>query len=110
MISNGVSLANESLPTGKIRERFEKVSKDGRIALMPFLMAGDPNLDTSAKLLLRLQESGADIIELGIPYSDPLADGPVIQESASRALDSGTTPTKVLQMLSDIKSRLKFHR
>ena len=61
---------------------------------MPFLMAGDPNLETTRATLLALQDSGADLIELGIPYSDPLADGPVIQAAASRALSAGTTPDK----------------
>ncbi len=71
-------------------------------------MAGDPDLATTAELLLRLQDSGADIIELGIPYSDPLADGPVIQAAASRALKAGTTPKKVLDMLSSLKGRLSI--
>ncbi len=71
-------------------------------------MAGDPDLTTSASILLRLQEEGADIIELGIPYSDPLADGPVIQAAASRALHSGTTPSKVLEMLSSLRGDLSI--
>ena len=73
---------------------------------MPFLMAGDPDLDTTAKILLELQASGADMIELGIPYSDPLADGPIIQLAASRALSSGTSPAKVFNMLWDLRSEL----
>ncbi len=85
---------------------FEQSKKEGRIALMPFIMAGDPDLNTSAQILLRLQEKGADVIELGIPYSDPLADGPVIQLAASRALSSMTTPKAVLDMLSNIKNKL----
>ncbi len=75
---------------------------------MPFLMAGDPSLRTTSEILLKLQEKGADIIELGIPYSDPLADGPVIQLAASRALSSGTSPSNVLKMLSDIRNRLSI--
>ncbi len=89
-----------------ISVRFKKARNEGRIALMPFLMAGDPDLETSAEVLLELQESGADIIELGIPYSDPLADGPVIQAAAARALNAGTTPTRVFQMLADLRGRL----
>ncbi len=85
---------------------FESVRAQGRIALMPFFMAGDPDLSTSAKILLSLQESGADIIELGIPYSDPLADGPVIQASAARALKSGTTPSSVLEMLNNLREKI----
>jgi tryptophan synthase alpha chain len=73
---------------------------------MPFLMAGDPDLDTTRSALLALQDAGADLIELGIPYSDPLADGPVIQAAASRALAAGTTPGGVLSMLADLHGAL----
>jgi len=73
---------------------------------MPFLMAGDPDTATTAATLLALQEAGADLIELGIPYSDPLADGPVIQASAGRALAAGTTPGGVLAMLAELGPRL----
>ena len=74
---------------------------------MPFLMAGDPTLEVTSKILLELQEKGADFIELGIPYSDPLADGPIIQLAASRALKSGTTLTQVLDLLKTLKGKLK---
>ena len=87
---------------------FNERKKEGRIALMPFLMAGDPDLKTSSEILLRLQEEGADMIELAIPYSDPLADGPVIQASATRALKGGTTPLKVLEMLSLLRGQLSI--
>ncbi len=96
------------MPKSIIGESFKKLKEEQRIALMPFLMAGDPDLATSAQLLLKLQEKGADIIELGIPYSDPLADGPVIQEAAARALLAGATPNKVFEMLSSIKSELSI--
>ena len=76
------------------------------MALMPFLMAGDPDLSTTAEVLLSLQAQGADMVELGIPYSDPLADGPVIQASAYRALSAGTTPDRVLAMLAGLKGQL----
>ena len=75
---------------------------------MPFLMAGDPTLELTSEILLTLQDQGADLIELGIPYSDPLADGPIIQLAASRALKGGTSPLKVLSLLSNIKSKLKI--
>ena len=73
---------------------------------MPFLMAGDPDLETTAKILLELQANGADMIELGIPYSDPLADGPIIQLAASRALSAGTSPDRVFKMLSELRDQL----
>jgi len=75
---------------------------------MPFLMAGDPDLETTAKILLELQANGADMIELGIPYSDPLADGPIIQLAASRALSAGTSPDRVFKMLSELREQLKI--
>lgn len=89
-----------------IAARFASLREQGRMALMPFLMAGDPDLSTTAEVLLSLQAQGADMVELGIPYSDPLADGPVIQASAYRALSSGTTPDRVLDMLAGLKGQL----
>jgi tryptophan synthase alpha chain len=89
-----------------IQQRFEALRQQQRCALMPFLMAGDPDLETTAACLLALQAEGADLIELGIPYSDPLADGPVIQAAASRGLAAGTTPAKVLAMLAGLKGQL----
>jgi len=76
--------------------------------LMPFIMAGDPNIEITSEILLKLQENGADLIELGIPYSDPLADGPVIQLAASRALKSGTTSRKVITLLKSLKGKLNI--
>jgi tryptophan synthase alpha chain len=73
---------------------------------MPFLMAGDPDLGQTRAALLALEAAGADLIELGIPYSDPLADGPVIQAAASRALSAATTPGRVLEMLQSLQGEL----
>ena len=89
-----------------IAQRFEQLKQEKRLALMPFLMAGDPDLATTSEVLLSLQNSGADMVELGMPYSDPLADGPVIQAAAARALAAGTTPGKVLEMLTSLKDQL----
>ena len=89
-----------------IQQRFSQLQAEGRCALMPFLMAGDPDLARTRAALLALQAAGADMIELGIPYSDPLADGPVIQAAASRALASATTPGKVLEMLASLRGEL----
>ena len=86
----------------RIAEVFIKTASEQRLALMPFVMAGDPDLQSTADVLLSLQRHGADVVELGIPYSDPLADGPVIQAAAHRALAQNTTPAKVLQMLSGL--------
>ena len=103
MTPSAVSAADSPSP---IAARFAGLQEQGRMALMPFLMAGDPDLSTTSDVLLSLQENGADMVELGIPYSDPLADGPVIQASAYRALSAGTTPGRVLEMLSGLKGKL----
>jgi len=89
-----------------LNNKFSELRKEGKLALMPFLMAGDPSLEVTSEILLNLQDKGADIIELGIPYSDPLADGPIIQLSASRALKSGTSLCKVLDLLKELKGTL----
>jgi tryptophan synthase alpha chain len=90
-----------------IARRFAALKEQGQCALMPFLMAGDPDLASTAATLLALQGAGADLIELGIPYSDPLADGPVIQAAAARALAAGTTPASVLAMLTELQGQLQ---
>ena len=87
---------------------FERLRAEGRCALMPFLTAGDPNLATTRAALLALQKAGADLVELGIPYSDPLADGPVIQAAAGRALAACTTLAGVLELLSSLKGELEL--
>ncbi|MEB3318358.1 MAG: tryptophan synthase subunit alpha [Cyanobacteriota bacterium] len=100
-----------SAPAGQhsaIAERFTSLRQQGSCALMPFLMAGDPDLSTTAATLLALQANGADLIELGIPYSDPLADGPVIQAAASRALAAHTTPADVLAVLASLRGQLSL--
>jgi tryptophan synthase alpha chain len=79
----------------------------GQCALIPFITAGDPDLATTAQALQALDRSGADIIELGVPYSDPLADGPVIQAAATRALEKGTRLDHVLDMLKELTPKLR---
>lgn len=90
-----------------ISHTFESLKKSNTIALIPFITAGDPDLETTAKALQILDNSGADIIELGVPYSDPLADGPVIQAAATRALERGTKLEQVLEMLAGLTPNLK---
>tara|TARA_B100000900_G_scaffold359670_1_gene331313 strand:+ start:135 stop:977 length:843 start_codon:yes stop_codon:yes gene_type:complete len=97
---------NEAL--SKVDEKFYELKKNKKIALMPFIMAGDPNIEITSQIILELQENGADLIELGIPYSDPLADGPIIQLAASRALKSGTTLRKVITLLESLKDKLNI--
>ena len=82
-----------------ISDCFNTLGRNGECALIPFITAGDPDLSTTAAALKVLDTHGADIIELGVPYSDPLADGPVIQAAATRALQRGTKLEQVLEML-----------
>ncbi len=76
-------------------------------AFIPFVTAGDPDLETTEKLLIAMSESGADIIEIGIPFSDPIAEGVVIQEADLRALASGTTTDKIFDMVKRIRPQVK---
>ena len=86
---------------------FERLRRAGRKALIPFIMGGDPDLRVTGPLLLAVQEAGADIIEVGIPFSDPLADGPIIQAASARALARGATPPRVLAAVASVRARLR---
>ena len=86
---------------------FETLRKSHQCALIPFITAGDPDLETTAKALQVLDDNGADAIELGVPYSDPLADGPVIQAAATRALQRGTRLDAVLEMVAKVSPNLR---
>ncbi|BAY78004.1 tryptophan synthase alpha subunit [Nostoc linckia NIES-25] len=86
---------------------FQTLRDRQECALIPFITAGDPNLETTAEALRILDRNGADFIELGVPYSDPLADGPVIQAAATRALQNGTKLEQVLEMLQTVIPSLK---
>ena len=90
-----------------ISDSFQTLRDRQQCALIPFITAGDPNLETTAKALRILDRNGADFIELGVPYSDPLADGPVIQAAATRALQNGTKLEQVLEMLQVVSPNLK---
>ncbi|MDE2059882.1 MAG: tryptophan synthase subunit alpha, partial [candidate division NC10 bacterium] len=83
----------------RIDERFRRLRKSGERALMPYLTAGDPDLDTTRLLILEFEKRGADLIEIGVPFSDPLADGTTIQRASQRALLSGTTLPRILDMI-----------
>ena len=88
----------------RLRATFDRLRRSGRKALIPFLMGGDPDLETTARLIRVLADAGADIVEIGVPFSDPLADGPVIQRASSRALARGATPRDVLDMVRSVSS------
>jgi tryptophan synthase alpha chain len=87
----------------RIESTFKKLRRKSRAALIPYVVAGDPDLGTTEALVLKMAESGADIIELGLPFSDPLADGPVIQAASERALRNGTNLTKVFGLAEKLK-------
>ena len=83
----------------RLEKTFAALKKEGRAAFIPFLSAGDPDLETSLAILEALPACGADIIELGMPFSDPMADGPAVQASSTRALKAGATLPKVIELV-----------
>ncbi|WP_447926541.1 tryptophan synthase subunit alpha [Vreelandella sp. EE27] len=94
-----MSHAARHTPTSRLQNCFAALKEDNRPALVSYLTAGDPDADTSRRLLHGLPEAGVDIIELGMPFSDPMADGPAIQKAALRALEGGQTQAKTLEMV-----------
>jgi len=87
----------------RIQERFRTLREAGELGLVAYLTAGDPSLDATLEFVLALAAAGADVIELGVPFSDPLADGPTIQRASERALKSGTTLARVLDLVRRIR-------
>ena len=87
----------------RISKRFAELRASGELGIVAYIVAGDPSLDASLKYVLALAEAGADVIELGVPFSDPLADGPTIQRGAERALKAGTTLAGVLDLIRRIR-------
>ena len=92
----------------RISQCFLSLEKEGRKALIPFVTAGDPDAETTLAIIEGLEKAGADIIELGMPYSDPLADGPVLQRAAQRALVAGMTPTAYLQLIGRARAQTQL--
>ena len=90
--------------TSRIERRFAALAKQGRAALVTFTMAGDPDPDTWLMMLKALPKAGADVLEIGMPFTDPMADGPAIQASGLRALKSGQTLKKTLAMVRDFRT------
>jgi tryptophan synthase alpha chain len=89
---------------GRIERTFEQLKRQKRAGLIPFITAGDPEVGTTFEIMRTLEEAGADIIELGMPFSDPAADGPTIQAASQRALDSGTTLEDVLSLVERFRA------
>src|SRR5271168_2868606 len=99
------SAATQSKPTSRISARFAELAKAGELGIVAYVTAGDPSLEASEKIVLAAAEAGADVIELGVPFSDPVADGPTIQRASERALRNGTTLADVL----DLARRIRVH-
>jgi tryptophan synthase alpha chain len=89
----------------RIRQRFAERRQEGNAAFVAFVTAGDPSLDRTEEIALELDRAGVDVLELGVPFSDPLADGPVIQRASERALRSGTSLAGVLELVRRIRRR-----
>jgi tryptophan synthase alpha chain len=87
----------------RISKRFTELRESGELGIVAYLTAGDPTLDATLEFVLALAEAGADVVELGVPFSDPLADGPTIQRASERALRSGTTLARVLDLVGRIR-------
>ena len=87
----------------RIDRTFNVLKSKGQVALIPFIVAGDPDLETTEALVLKIAESGADIIELGVPFSDPIADGPIIQAASQRALKNGVNLRDIFRLTERLK-------
>jgi tryptophan synthase alpha chain len=87
----------------RITKKFEELKREGRKAFIPYITAGDPDLATTEELLLALAEAGADVIELGVPFSDPMADGPVIQRASERALKNPIGVADILPVVEKVR-------
>ena len=90
--------------TDRLQATFERLADEGRAGLVTFITAGDPDRETSQTILQRLPDCGADIIELGMPFSDPMADGPAIQAASLRALHNGASLARTLEMVATFRS------
>jgi tryptophan synthase alpha chain len=89
--------------TTRIDARFTELKREGRAAFITFLMAGDPDIDTSLAIIKALPKAGADVIEIGMPFTDPMADGPAVQAAGLRALKAGMTLKKTLALVRDFR-------
>ncbi|HXQ25670.1 MAG TPA: tryptophan synthase subunit alpha [Candidatus Acidoferrales bacterium] len=90
---------------GRITRRFRQLAESGELGLVAYITAGDPSLDATEQIVLAAAEAGADVIELGVPFSDPVADGPTIQRASERALRSGTTLAGVIELVRRLRTR-----
>ena len=99
------SSASPQPSAGRIERRFRELAQTGELGLVAYITAGDPSLEATEKIVLAAAEAGADVIELGVPFSDPVADGPTIQRAIERALRAGTTLAGVLGLVARLRAR-----
>jgi len=92
----------------RIEKLFKKLKAQNKKAFIPYVMAGDPSIEKTKEIVLMFEECGADIVELGVPFTDPLADGPTIQRAAERALKNGVTLKKVIAIVKDLRQKTKI--
>lgn len=92
----------------RIDQKFRQLRRARKKAFVAFLTAGYPNLSATARLVLEMEKSGVDIVELGVPFSDPIADGPVIQKSSYEALKKGATLTKILKLVAELRRKTQM--
>ena len=92
----------------RISQTFRKLKRGGSKAFIPYVMAGDPSLEKTKEVVLLLEECGADIVELGVPFSDPLADGPTIQRASERALKNKVNLRKVVSLVKDLRLKTRI--
>lgn len=108
MSASSSTTSRRAAPTGgeaRIASAFSRAAAQGRAAFIPYLTAGDPSDDVTVETAVALEKAGADVLELGVPFSDPIADGPVLQRSAARALASGVSLARVFEMASRIRAQ-----
>lgn len=91
----------------RLDDIFERLRREGQTGFIAYVTAGDPDLERSSTVLRALDGAGADILEVGVPFSDPMADGPVIQRASERALANGTTLTATLELIAQVRSSVK---
>src|SRR2546421_8152143 len=89
----------------RIEKKFAQLKSEGRKGFIPYITAGDPSLDITLQLIVALEKAGADVIELGVPFSDPIADGPVIQRATERALRNRVTLRKVIELGGKVRKQ-----
>src|SRR4051812_31504416 len=89
----------------RIEAKFNRLRQEGRKAFIPFITAGDPDLETTLRLIIELERSGADCIELGVPFSDPMADGPVIQRASERAFRGGVSSRDCINLVRRVREK-----